>query len=62
MEVKNQKTMNLAGWLAQAVEEAGSEEFAVVVIKKRGETDVAEWYALTRFEDLLELYSRGHPL
>lgn len=54
IECKNQKAMELSGWVAQAVAQA--DEFpGVVVHKKRGTSDVGKHYATMRFEDLIWL-------
>lgn len=54
IEVKCQATYNFPAWLRQAVAEAG-ERLPVVVAKPNGVTDVGNWWALMRFDDLLDL-------
>ena len=57
IEVKNEKALDLAGWLRQAEEQAGDDP-AVVVHKRRGEASAENWYATMRFETLLRLLDR----
>lgn len=47
LEVKNQKTMNLAAWVNQLVDEmqADGNLRGAVIHKRRGHTDVGDWYA-----------------
>lgn len=57
LEVKNHKTIDLAGWLRELETEmvnAGAETGAVVA-KRRGTTDAAAWYAILPFGDLVQL-------
>jgi hypothetical protein len=57
LEVKNCKSIDLAGWLKEALLEqanAGAHVGAVVA-KRRGTTDPAEWYALLTFGQLCDL-------
>ena len=61
LEVKSCKTIDLAGWLAEALVEqrnAGAHVGAVVV-KKRGTTDPADWYAVLTFRQLCDLLAAG---
>lgn len=55
-EVKDQATYCFPAWLAQAVAEAG-ERLPVVVAKPKGVShdNVGDWWAVLRFDDLLEL-------
>lgn len=58
-EVKNHKTLDLAGWLKELDVEMQNADVNVgaVVAKKRGTTDPGEWYAvmpLYRLVDLLK--------
>lgn len=53
LEVKNHKTLDLAGWTRELEAEMGNAHVDVgaVIAKRRGTTDVGEWYAImpTRF-------------
>jgi hypothetical protein len=57
LEVKSCKTIDLAGWLAEAkVEQANAgATIGAVVAKKRGTTDPGDWYALLTFRQLCDL-------
>lgn len=55
LEVKNQATYRFGDWIRQAVAEAGPDRLPVVVAKPNGVTDVGEWWAVMRFDDLLGL-------
>lgn len=62
-EVKNHKTMDLAGWVKELeVEIANAKADAgCVVAKKRGTTDPGEWYAILPFRDMVALLIQaGH--
>jgi Holliday junction resolvase len=54
IEVKDQARMELAGWLDQAVAQADGKP-AVVIHKRRGKGNPADWYATMRVDDLLAL-------
>jgi len=56
-EVKNHKSMDLAGWIAELKEEVANADAdqGVVVAKKRGTTDPHEWYAVLPFGWFVEL-------
>lgn len=47
IEVKNHARMELAAWVAELIVEIGNDkaETGVVIHKKKGTTDVGEWYA-----------------
>ena len=47
LEVKNCKTLDLAGWVRELEVEMGNDgaDFGAVVHKKRGTTNPADWYA-----------------
>ncbi len=47
IEIKDQVTLDLAGWVAQLAAEmdAAGTDTGVVIHKRRGATDVAAWYA-----------------
>ena len=56
LEAKNQKQMNLSGWLRQAVDNATDAGLIGAVIhKKRGTTDVGEHYVTMRASDFFEV-------
>jgi len=57
IEVKNEKAHDLAGWLAEALTEQRNANAAVgaVVAKKRGTTNVSDWYAVLTFGQLCDL-------
>ena len=48
IEVKNEKRINLAGYMAELEREtlAAHADTGVCVVKRRGTSDVAEWYAV----------------
>jgi len=54
VEAKNQKRIDLAGWVDQAVEDAGG-ELASVWVKRRGRGDVGESYVVMRASDFVEV-------
>ena len=56
-EVKNHKTLDLAGWVGELCEEIANAEAetGAVVAKKRGTTDPGEWYAVLPFGLFVEL-------
>lgn len=60
IEVKSGARLDLPGWLAEAERERVNDEadFAVVVIKPKGVTDPARFYAVMPFEDWCYLRSR----
>jgi len=47
IEVKNHATLDLAGWVNQLLEElvAADADTGAVIHKRKGHTDVANWYA-----------------
>lgn len=47
IEVKNHATLDLAGWVTQLVEELAftKADVGAVIHKRKGRTDVADWYA-----------------
>jgi len=57
VEIKNQKTMNLAGWVDQARAQADNEEAlaGVVIHKRRGRAGVQEHYVTMQVDDFAEL-------
>lgn len=56
-EVKNHKTLDLAGWLKELDVEMRNADVntGAVIAKKRGTTDPGEWYAVMPFFRLLDL-------
>ena len=54
VEVKNQVRMDLAGWWSQAVEQAGGGN-AVVVHKRVGKGDPADWWVTMDLATLVRL-------
>jgi hypothetical protein len=66
LEVKSCQAFDLAGWLKEAQIERENDGAAIgaVIAKKRGTTDVGQWYALLSAEQLFDLldsagYIRG---
>ena len=57
VEVKNQTRTDLAGWWAQAVEQAGDGD-AVVVHKRVGKADPGEWWVTMDLQTLVRLLER----
>lgn len=57
LELKNHKTMDLAGWVREAETERGNDDAlaGVVVHKRRGTTDPLEQYATMTVRELLAL-------
>lgn len=57
LEVKNCKTIDLAGWLREAlVEQANNgDPVGAVIAKRRGTTNPADWYALMTVRQLCDL-------
>lgn len=59
IEVKNHARIALADWVDQLTEEMGNHSIpawsGVVIHKRRGKTDVGEWYATMRASDWLDL-------
>ena len=58
VEVKNQTRTDLAGWWAQAVDQAG-DGCAVVVHKRVGKGDPAEWWVTMDLQTLVRLLRNG---
>jgi len=57
IEVKNCRKFDLPGWLTELETEIGNANAStgVLVIKRRGSTDPADWYAVTRLVDWAHL-------
>ena len=60
-EVKNHKTLDLAGWIKELEVEMlnAKVDVGAVVAKKRGTTDPGEWYAVLPFRVLVGLLIEG---
>jgi hypothetical protein len=54
IEIKNQTRVDLAGWWAQAVEQAGDGK-AVVVHKRVGKSDPGDWWVTMDLQTLVRL-------
>lgn len=56
-EVKNHKTIDLAGWLKELDVEMQNADvnYGAVIAKKRGTTDPGEWYAVMPLYRLIDL-------
>ena len=54
IEVKNQARLDLAGWWAQAVEQADGKP-PVVIHKRVSKSDAAEWWATMDLQTLIRL-------
>lgn len=62
-EVKNHKTLDLAGWVKELEAEMvnAKVDTGAVIAKKRGTTDPGEWYAILPFRILVGLLiEAGH--
>lgn len=61
IEVKNHKSLDLAGWCAELVVEIANAKArtGVVIAKRRGKSDVGEWYALMPAHIWLDLLGRA---
>jgi hypothetical protein len=57
VEVKNQARMDLSGWWAQAVDQANGGN-AVVVHKRVGKGDPADWWVTMDLQTLVRLLER----
>jgi hypothetical protein len=57
VEVKNQTRMDLAGWWAQAVEQANG-GCAVVVHKRVGKADPGDWWVTMDLQTLIRLLEK----
>ena len=58
IEVKNHTRTDLAGWWAQAVEQAG-EAMPVVIHKRVGKTKAEDWWVTMDLETLFRLVGNG---
>lgn len=61
IEVKNHAKMELSGWLAELAKEVKNDkaETGVVIHKKKGTTNVGEWYATMTVETWFNLIEKG---
>jgi hypothetical protein len=57
LEVKNHQRLDLAGWLRELAAEMENDgtDIGAVVVKKRGTTDVGQWYAVLPMEVLIRI-------
>lgn len=57
IEVKNQQRHNIPAWLDELETEIANAKAStgVLIVKRRGSTDPADWYAITRFVDWANL-------
>ncbi|GGN40393.1 hypothetical protein GCM10010109_69450 [Actinoplanes campanulatus] len=67
VEVKNHASLNLAGWVDEAVLEQANDgaDYGIVVHKRRGKGDAGEWYAtctVAQMARLLRQAGYGTPL
>ena len=58
VEVKNEKKINLSGYLAELDTEMLNDDAGrgAVIIRKRGTTDVGQWYAVMNVDQLVALW------
>lgn len=65
IEVKNEKRINLSGWLSELEREMAQAEgtsLGFVVAKRRGTANAGDWYAVMTLRQLTELLSRIRAL
>ena len=57
LEIKNTKTINLAGWVTELEDEITNDQAdtGAVIIKRRGTTHVGDWYAVLPVDRYLDL-------
>lgn len=57
IECKNERAIRLAGWIAEAVEEAANDDAlcGIVIAKAKGKGKPEDQYAILRQEDLLKI-------
>ena len=57
LEVKNHQRLDLAGWVAELEREMGNsgDQLGAVIVKRRGTTDVGQWYAVLPVEVLARI-------
>lgn len=57
IEVKNEKKFNLSGYLKELAAEVKNDgaKHGVVILRKRGTTDVGQWYAIMPVADWVKL-------
>ena len=63
IEVKNVTTLALAQWVGEAITEAGNDDAicGLVIHKKRGTTNPADWYVTTTVNELVGLLTGQYP-
>jgi len=66
VEVKSEKRITLAGYMDElaaevdaATSEFGWHQIGLCVVKKRGTSDVSQWYAVLPFGEAVKLIRRG---
>ena len=67
VEVKNHASLNLAGWVDEALAEQGNDgaDYGIVVHKRRGKGSAGDWYAtctVAQMARLLRQAGYGIPL
>jgi hypothetical protein len=67
LEVKNHASLNLAGWVDEAVAEQANDgaDYGIVVHKRRGKGNAGDWYAtctVAQMARLLRQAGYGSPL
>jgi hypothetical protein len=67
VEVKNHASLNLAGWVDEALVEQGNDgaDYGIVVHKRRGKGSAGDWYAtctVAQIARLLRQAGYGEPL
>lgn len=57
LEIKNHKTLDLSGWIKELEQEIANAKAKTgsVIAKKRGTTNVGDWYAILPTKILIEL-------
>ena len=60
-EVKNHKQFDLSGWMNELMRETDNAQadYGVLVIKRRGHVDAANWYAVMSFEAITALLKQA---
>lgn len=61
VEVKNEKKLDISGYIHELEAEMrnGQGQTGVVIIRRRGTTDVGRWYAVTTVDQHVELWRRA---
>lgn len=60
-EVKNHKEFDLSGWMNELMRETDNAQadYGVLVVKRRGHVDAANWYAVMPFEAIVALLKQA---